>query len=111
MNDINILKSLLKEEKLWAKCSKNGNYINANVLLNAVNALEQRKQILILLDKEKIEVNKVLIKLENRTQTRLDWDSWWDELKNNYPNYIRKYESKRLINLMEKILRGRDDDK
>ena len=62
------------------------------------------KSILNWISKEEIKANKVLVNLEDKGQYRLDWDAWWNELKNNYPEYIRAYERKEMLDKFKYLI-------
>ena len=95
MSAVEVLKemrSLFNESNSWEVTQERD-----NALYQALLALEQKEKLKEFLIKEEQIADKVLVNLENRNQQRLDWDKWWEELKNNYIDYAKKIEVKRLI--------------
>ena len=86
------MRSLFNESNSWEVTQERD-----NALYQALLALEQKEKLKEFLIKEEQIADKVLVNLENRNQQRLDWDKWWEELKNNYIDYAKKIEVKRLI--------------
>lgn len=86
------MRSLFNESNSWEVTQERD-----NALYQALLALKQKEKLKEFLIKEEQIADKVLVNLENRNQQRLDWDKWWEELKNNYIDYAKKIEVKRLI--------------
>lgn len=73
-------------------------------LEEAIVSLKQKDNIQELLAKEEREADRILAKLRNKEQQGVDWDKWW-ELRNSNSIFDKKFEAKRLINAIWKLMK------